>query len=171
MTDDAGMKETLVLSEYWPLVRSRVQFPPLGTVGGWVLIYTEKPVEVGGRNNHPEANRREEKKGMESRGRVLTLPAQNLLKPGGQTARKRADGRTRLHVEDEERRGMHRSPRAAAPDGPCWSLVGPRLSLGFLHQMPPKGRGRPSPTDWTGRGLLEVWSTTKGPTRRIFRMA
>ena len=136
-----------------------------------MLIYTEKPVEVGGRNNHPEANRREEKKGMESRGRVLTLPAQNLLKPGGQTARKRADGRTRLHVEDEERRGMHRSPRAAAPNGPCWSLVGPRLSLGFLHQMPPKGRGRPSPTDWTGRGLLEVWSTTKGPTRRIFRMA
>lgn len=58
------------------------------------MIYTEKPVEVGGRSKQPEANRREEKKGMESRGRgggagegaerVLKLPAGNLLKPGGQ---------------------------------------------------------------------------------------
>ena len=47
-------------------------------------------MEVGGRSKQPEANRREEKKGMESGGageggeRVLKLPAGNLLKPGGQ---------------------------------------------------------------------------------------
>ena len=62
------------------------------------MIYTEKPVEVGGRSKQPEANRREEKKGMESGGGGGGEGAKASCREPAEAwrARKRADNRTRL---------------------------------------------------------------------------
>lgn len=47
-----------------------------------------------------EANRREEKEGMESSGSVLKLPAGSLLESGQQKARKREEIRARFSKID-----------------------------------------------------------------------
>lgn len=93
MSDDTGMKETLLLVGInlylgtWcrmGVAKAAKKSRPMSGNGGVTGDALYREVSRGGwKEQVAETNRKEEKQGMESSGRVLRLPAGSLLKPRG----------------------------------------------------------------------------------------